>query len=180
MEDSIKKGQEIELYIETLAFGGRGIAKANGFVVFVENAIPGQRVKARVYRKRKGFAEARALEILQSSPEEVEAKCPHFGECGGCRSQNLDYTAQLKYKHQQVVESLERLGGFTKPPVSKTLASPEQFYYRNKMEYSFGRKRWVTKSEVDEEVVSKPKDFALGLHIRGRFDKILDLDTCFL
>jgi len=180
MEDSIKKGQEIELDIETLAFGGRGIAKANGFVVFVENAIPGQRVKARVYRKRKGFAEARALEILQSSPEEVEAKCPHFGECGGCRSQNLDYTAQLKYKHQQVVESLERLGGFTKPPVSKTLASPEQFYYRNKMEYSFGRKRWVTKSEVDEEVVSKPKDFALGLHIRGRFDKILDLDTCFL
>ncbi|MCH8871236.1 23S rRNA (uracil(1939)-C(5))-methyltransferase RlmD [candidate division KSB1 bacterium] len=180
MEDNIKKGQEIELDIETLAFGGRGIAKANGFVVFVENAIPGQRVKARVYRKRKGFAEARALEILQRSPEEVEARCPHFGECGGCRSQNLDYKAQLKYKHQQVVESLERLGGFEKPPVLETLASPEQFYYRNKMEYSFGRKRWVTKSEVDAEVVSKPKDFALGLHIRGRFDKILDLDTCFL
>jgi len=180
MEDSIKKGQEIELDIETLAFGGRGIARANGFVIFVENAIPGQRVKARVYRKRKGFAEARALEILQSSPEEVEARCPHFGECGGCRFQNLDYKAQLKYKLQQVIESLERLGGFANPPVLETLASPEQFYYRNKMEYSFGRKRWVTKSEVDEEVVSKPKDFALGLHIRGRFDKILDLDTCFL
>ncbi len=180
MEDNIKKGQEIELDIETLAFGGRGVAKANGFVVFVENAIPGQRVKARVYRKRKGFAEARALEVLQTALEEVEAKCPHFGECGGCRLQNLDYKAQLKYKHQQVVESLERLGGFTKPPVLETLASPDQFYYRNKMEYSFGRKRWVTKNEVDEDAVSKPKDFALGLHIRGRFDKILDLDTCFL
>lgn len=123
MEDNIKKGQEIELDIETLAFGGRGIAKANGFVVFVENAIPGQRVKARVYRKRKGFAEARALEVLQSSPEEVEARCPHFGECGGCRSQNLDYKAQLKYKHQQVVDILERLGGFENPPKSEAKRS---------------------------------------------------------
>lgn len=180
MEDKVKKGQEIELDVETLAFGGRGIAKANGFVVFVENAIPGQRVKARVYRKRKGFAEARALEVLQNSADEIESRCPHFGECGGCRLQNLDYEAQLKYKYQQVVESLERLGGFVKPPVLEILASPEQFYYRNKMEYSFGRKRWVTKTEVNEEKVFKPKDFALGLHIRGRFDKILDLDTCFL
>ncbi|MFQ5771590.1 MAG: TRAM domain-containing protein, partial [bacterium] len=134
----IKKGAELDLDIQTLALGGRGVAKCNGLVVFVEAALPGQRVKAKIFRKRKGFAEARILEVTKESPQAVVPRCAYFGECGGCRFQNLNYTAQLKYKGQQVEESLAHLGGFENPPVLETVPSPEQFYYRNKMESSFG------------------------------------------
>ncbi|MFQ5676577.1 MAG: 23S rRNA (uracil(1939)-C(5))-methyltransferase RlmD [bacterium] len=180
MESQIKKGTEVELDIENLALGGRGVAKINGFVVFVDGALPGQRVAARVFRKRKGYAEARALTVLKKSPEEIDPRCRHFGECGGCRFQNLDYKAQLEFKRQQVIESLEHIGGFVTPDVAVTLPSPEPYYYRNKMEYSFGRKRWLSRNEIGNDTVVKPRDFALGLHIRGRFDKILDLDECHL
>lgn len=180
MDQAIKRGTELSLNIESLAFGGRGVARLNGLVVFVEEALPGQQVKARIFRKRKGYAEARTLLVLRESPERVEPRCPHFGECGGCHFQTLNYAAQLQHKRRQVVESLEHLGGFENPPVLETLPSPDQYYYRNKMEYSFGRQRWVTKSEIGQDYLTKPKSFALGLHVRGRFDKILDLDTCYL
>ncbi|MCH9008559.1 23S rRNA (uracil(1939)-C(5))-methyltransferase RlmD [candidate division KSB1 bacterium] len=177
---NIKKGMEVELKIESLAFGGRGVARVNGFVVFIDDVLPGQRVLIRVTRKRKGYAEARLLQILEPSPEEVAAKCRHFGECGGCRFQHLDYRAQLKYKREQVLESLERIGGFVNPTVLDPIPSPDIFYYRNKMEYSFGRRRWLSREEIDADQIIKPRDFALGLHVRGRYDRILDLDECFL
>ncbi len=177
---SIKKGIETELEIESLTFGGRGLARRDGLVIFVDNALPGARVKAKITKKRKDYAEARVLETLQASPEAVAPKCQHFGECGGCSHQNLKYEAQLKYKKLQVEESLIRLGGFTQPCVHDTLPSPEQFYYRNKMEFSFGTQRWLTQEEIENNSIIKPRDFALGLHVRGRFDKILDLDNCYL
>ncbi|MFQ5603657.1 MAG: 23S rRNA (uracil(1939)-C(5))-methyltransferase RlmD [bacterium] len=180
MSEKIKKGNQLALDIETLAFGGRGVVRVDGLVIFVEDALPGQTVQARITRKRKGFAEAKCLRVEKKSPEEVAPKCAHFGECGGCRFQNLDYQAQLKYKQQQVVESLEHIGGIKNPPVQPALASPEPYYYRNKMEFSFGTQRWVTQNEIDREELTKPKNFALGLHVRGRFDKILDLDECYL
>lgn len=178
--ETLKKGTEVDLEIESLAFGGRGIARINGFVIFVEGALPGQTVRAKIIKKRKAHAEARTSTVLQSSPLEQEPRCPHFFECGGCRFQHLDYAAQLEYKHQQVVDSLERLGGFTAPEVAEILPSPDAFYYRNKMEFSFGRQRWLTQNEIEQDEIIKPKDFALGLHVKGRFDKILDLDACFL
>ncbi len=180
MDIKIKKGQTIELQVDSLAFGGRGVARINGYVIFIDGGLPGQEVKVKIVRKKKDFAEARVLEILQQSSEVVEARCPHFGVCGGCRFQNLDYEAQKKYKTQQIVESLEHIGGFRNPHVEALKPSPDLFYYRNKMEYSFGRQRWLTSEELNLPELKKSKDFALGLHIRGRFDRILDLDTCHL
>lgn len=178
--EKIKKGTEIELEIESLAFGGRGIARVNGYVIFVEDALPGQKVVAKIAKKKSAYAEARTRAVLAPSPHEVEPRCPHFAECGGCRFQHLDYDMQLAFKQQQIVDSLERIGGFHAPQVENVLPSPDRYYYRNKMEFSFGRQRWVTQNEIRQDALVKPKDFALGLHVKGRFDKILDLDTCFL
>ncbi|MFQ5641617.1 MAG: 23S rRNA (uracil(1939)-C(5))-methyltransferase RlmD, partial [bacterium] len=177
---SMKKGDTLHVEIDSLAFGGRGLARFEGFVIFVDNAIPGQHVEVRITRKRKGYAEARKLTIVKESPHVVSSSCRHFGECGGCRLQNLAYEKQLECKRQQVYDSLLHIGGLHPPRVLPTLASPALFYYRNKMEYSFGRARWVTDAEICKDEISKPKNFALGLHVRGRFDKILDLDTCYL
>jgi len=179
-EGAIKKGAEIELTIDALALGGKGVARKNGFVIFVEGALPGQRVKARIYRKKTNYAEGRALQVVRQSPLVVSARCPHFGVCGGCLFQNLAYEAQLHHKRQQVLESLEHIGGFRNPPVGETLPSEELYYYRNKMEFSFGERRWITEAEIGNEALEKPKDFALGLHVRGRYDRVLDLETCFL
>ena len=176
----VKKGDEVTLEIESLAFGGRGIARVNGLVVFVDDSLPGQKIRVRIFRKRRDYAEARTLEIIKHSNEEIEAKCPHFGECGGCRLQNLKYDSQLKYKQHLVVESLERIGAFANPPVSNIIPSRHQYYYRNKMEFSFGSQRWISKKEIEDDAIIKPRNFALGLHIRGRFDKVLDIDICYL
>lgn len=180
MENKIQRGAELHLDIQSLAFGGRGVAKVSGQVIFVEDALPGQQVSARILRVRKSYAEARALTVLRETPEKVDPRCPHFFDCGGCSFQHLDYSAQLKYKRQQVVESLQHIGGFENPPVLQPLASPEPFYYRNKMEFSFGDQRWLPRGEIESQALVKPKNFALGLHARGRFDKILDIDVCYL
>lgn len=176
----IKKGIELTLKVESLAFGGQGLARVNGHVVFVEGAIPGQEVIAKIFRKRKGYAEARAIEVVQESVHATDPRCPHFGECGGCRLQNLNYQAQCEFKKQQVEETLRHIGGMAESTVHETIPSPDEFYYRNKMEFSFGDRRWLSKREIAAETITKPRDFALGLHVRGRFDKIIDLDTCYL
>src|SRR3990172_4747248 len=175
-----KKGEELRLTIETLAYGGSGVARLNGYVVLVDGALPGQQVSAKIMRIRKGFAEARAIEIIRNSDEEVAPECGHFGECGGCRFQNLSYEAQIKYKQRQVIESLVHIGGFENPCVYATLPSPDKYHYRNKMEFSFGRQRWLSKQEITNVEFPKSKNFALGMHVRGRYDKILDIDECLL
>ena len=171
---SIKKGQELELTIESLAFGGKGITHVDGLAVFVERVIPGQRVLARIFKKKKNFAEAYPLKVLEKAPNEIEARCPAFGTCGGCRIQNLDYADQLKEKTRQVRDLIQRVGGFEDFQVPEALPSPQIFHYRNKMEFTFTDNPWRTHPE------DEPKPLGLGQHIPGRFDKVINLDTCYL
>ncbi|MCH7764690.1 MAG: 23S rRNA (uracil(1939)-C(5))-methyltransferase RlmD [Candidatus Marinimicrobia bacterium] len=176
IETNVKKGQEYELTIESLAYGGKGIAKVNGFVVFVKNAIPGQKVRALVYRKRKGYAEARPLEVLEESPYKIEAPCEHFAYCGGCTFQQLDYEEQLNQKRRQVEELFIRQAGIEDFKVDEVIGADEIYHYRNKMEFSFSNRRWILPGEAEDA----DKDFALGLHVPRRYDKILDINQCFI
>ncbi len=171
---TIKKGQDIELTIESLAFGGKGVAHVDGLAIFVERVIPGQRVLARIFKKKKRFAEAYPLEILEKASNEIEPICPAFGTCGGCRLQNLDYSDQLKEKTRQVRDLIQRVGGFENFTVPEALPSPDAFHYRNKMEFTFTDNPWRMHPE------DKAKPMGLGQHIPGRFDKVISLDTCYL
>lgn len=170
----IKKGQDIELTIESLAFGGKGVAHVDGLAIFVERVLPGQKVLARIIKKKKSFAEAYPREVLEKAPNEIEAKCPAFGTCGGCRIQNLEYTDQLKEKTRQVRDLIQRVGGFENFEVQDALPSEQAFHYRNKMEFTFTGSPW--RNHPDDE----DKPFGLGQHIPSRFDKIVHLDTCYL
>ena len=157
----VKKGQELELTIESLAYGGKGIARVDDFVIFVKNAIPGQKVRALIYRKRKGFGEAFPLEILSESSHLVDAPCPHFLTCGGCKVQQLNYEEQLAQKQQQVENIFQRQAGIEGFKVDKIIPSTDIFHYRNKMEFTFSNNRWVLPEEPDDV----ERDFALGMHI---------------
>ena len=183
----MKKGDLLELEIEGYAFEGKGISKIkreNGeeknFVVFVQNSYPGDKVKAKLVKIKKNFSEAITVELISLSPERVEAKCKYFGTCGGCKQQDLSYDSQIKYKQQQVKEIFKNIGGFSKlPDMRPIIPAKNIFFYRNKMEFSFSDKRWLTEDEIAlEEKVDK--NFALGLHVPNVFDKVLDIDICHL
>ena len=177
---AIKKGMEVELNVERLAFGAGGVARIDGFVVFVDRALPGQRVKAKIIRKKKDYAFARITEILQESPHRVTPRCRHFPDCGGCAFQHLEYEQQLRAKETQVLDLLQRIGGFEHPPVAPARRSPDLFFYRNKMEYTFSDRRWLSRQEIDSGEPIEQRDFALGLHVRGRFDRIIAIQQCYL
>ena len=157
-----RRGDELELQIDRLAYGGAGVARANGYVVFVRDAVPGDRVRARVTRSRRSFAEADSVELLEPSPVRVEPVAPH----PGAPWQVLPYERQLGEKEAQVRDALERLGGFESPPVEPILPADQRLGYRNKVEYSFG-------ADEDGELV-------LGFHRRGRFDVIDDVSRDIL
>ena len=166
MAAPVTRDQELELDVESLAYGGNGVARLNGFVVFVRSGLPGDRVRARVTKVKRGYAEALATEVLRPGPQRVEPSCEHFGECGGCRFQDFAYEAQLEQKHAQVRDALQRLGGFAEPPLEAIVpCEPEIYHYRNKLEYSFTR--------TDDGV-------ALGFHRAGRWDEVLDIHRCWL
>jgi len=149
-------------------------------VYFVKNAVPGDIVKAKVKRKRKNHIECEIEELLIQSPHRVKPDCSYFGICGGCSWQHLDYDEQLKWKKQHVADAFTRLAKIDFGSIEDTLPSPKIFQYRNKMEFSFGNSRWLTKEEISSGKEIKHKDFALGLHIPGRFDKVLDIDVCHI
>jgi 23S rRNA (uracil1939-C5)-methyltransferase len=188
-----KKGDIVEFKIEKYAFEGKGVAKVSksellglgnenedkNYVVFVHGSYPGDKVKARVIKIKNSYAEAIVTEILSGSSERRKARCKHYGICGGCKQQDLNYESQIQYKQQQIVEIFNKLGGFSGFEVEPIIPSEKVFYYRNKMEFSFGDKRWLTKQELvnDEEA---DKNFALGLHIPKIYDKVLNIDECFL
>ena len=160
------KDEELELDVESLAYGGNGVARLNGFVVFVRHGLPGDRVRARVTKVKRSHAEALATEVVRPGPARVEAPCVHFPECGGCRFQDLEYAAQLAQKHSQVRDAFQRLAKIAEPPLEEIVpCEPEIFHYRNKMEYSFTRTRVRA---------------ALGLHRAGRWDEVLDIEKCWL
>ncbi len=159
---------------------GKAIAKApDGRVVFVSNAVPGDLASVQVFKKRKGYYEGRATEILRPSADRVAPKCVHFGLCGGCKWQDMAYAAQLRHKEQEVVENLRRIGKVALPEIRPILGAPQPFYYRNKMEFSFSSQRWLEPEEIEQEGTVADRN-ALGLHIPGMWDKVLDLKECHL
>jgi 23S rRNA (uracil1939-C5)-methyltransferase len=157
-----RRGDELELRIDRLAYGGAGVARANGYVVFVRDGVPGDRLRARITRSKRSFAEADAVELLEPSPDRVEPLAPH----PGAPWQVLPYERQLAEKEAQVRDALERLGGFEQPPVEQIVPAEQRLRYRNKVEYSFG---------TDED-----DDLVLGFHRRGRFDLIDDVSQDIL
>ena len=175
---AIRKGDMLELGIEKAAFGGQGVAKADGLVVFVRGGVPGDIVRARVFKKKKGYAEAGLVEILRPSPDRVEPPCPYAGFCGGCQWQQIGYPRQLEYKRQHVQEALEHIGGLRGIRVHPTIPSGKPFGYRNKMEFSFSGRRWFLPHELEKRAIEP--EFALGLHVPGTFSKIIDVDACLL
>ena len=179
MEVKIKKGQDLAVTVEGLAFGGKGFARIDNFMIFIERALPQQQVRVRILKKKAKYAEARILEIIQDSPQAVPIPCPHFGlnRCGGCVWQNLAYERQLNYKQQQVEECLQHIGGFRDFKVAEIVAADPIFFYRNKMEYSFGDHPWYP---VPADIPENRPEFVLGLHVPGRFDKILEITDCQL
>jgi 23S rRNA (uracil1939-C5)-methyltransferase len=175
---TLKKGQEIDLSVTGVAFGGKGICRVDGMAVFVDAAVPGDRVRARVVKKKKTYAEARVLELLEASALRVDAPCPYSGICGGCKWQFLDYAQQLVFKQQHVRESLEHIGLVQDVPVHPTIASDRVFGYRNKMEFSCADRRWLLPEELGDSAVEA--GMALGLHVPGTFFKVLDIEACLL
>lgn len=175
---TVKKGQQLELCITDVAFGGKGLAKVDGFAVFVPQTIPGDRVLARVVKKKKNFAEARLIELIQDSADRISPPCPYSGVCGGCTWQFLKYEKQLAYKRQHVQESVEHLGSITGVPVHATLPSPLLFGYRNKMEFACSDRRWLMPDELGR--ADADTGFAIGLHVQGTFYKVLDIHACLL
>ena len=180
----MKRGDELELRIESYGAEGRGIARNDGFVVFVRGGVPGDTVRGRLTKVSRNFAEASVTAVTAPSAFRVAPRCRYFGTCGGCAWQHLAYDAQCAFKRQQVIDALERIGGFAGITVQPTLGAADAFYYRNKMEFSFGV-RWLTREELDaapprDPSVSPVERFALGLHIPQRFDRVLDVEECFL
>jgi 23S rRNA (uracil1939-C5)-methyltransferase len=165
MAPPVATGEELELRIDSLAYGGNGVARLNGFVVFVRRGLPGDLVRARVTKVKRGFAEALATEVLEPSRERVDPPCAHYPACGGCRFQDLAYESQVTAKQAQVRDALVRIAGVAEPPLEPIVPAASQFHYRNKLEYSFTR---------------TPSGPALGFHKAGRWDEVLEVERCWL
>lgn len=174
----VKRNGEYEVDIERLAFGGSGVARVDNYVIFVRDAIPGDRVLIRIRKRKKTHAEASLIKVLKNSPKRRTAPCPYFNWCGGCTWQNMEYEDQLHFKWQIVKDSLERIGGLKGQRIHPVLPSEKIFGYRNKMEFSFSEVRWLLPEQLGDERFSKY--FALGLHVPGTFDKILHIENCLL
>ncbi|NDV47238.1 23S rRNA (uracil(1939)-C(5))-methyltransferase RlmD [Paludibacter sp. 221] len=165
--------------ITDLAAEGKAIAKINDMVVFVPFVVPGDVVDLQVSKKRKNHMEARVMGVKKYSENRIEPVCQHFGVCGGCKWQMLPYTDQLKYKQKQVIDNLTRIGKVELPDISPILGSGKTEFYRNKLEFTFSNKRWRTYEEVKSG--EKFEDMnAVGFHIPGMFDKVLDIEKCWL
>ncbi len=165
MAAPVARDDELELRVDSLAYGGNGVARLDGFVVFVRRGLPGDLVRARVTKVKRSHAEALAIEVLEPGAARVEAPCVHYPACGGCRFQDLAYEEQLAAKEAQVRDALVRIGGFAEPPLEAILPAESIFHYRNKLEYSF---------------TQTPSGPALGFHKAGRWDEVLELERCWL
>jgi 23S rRNA (uracil1939-C5)-methyltransferase len=158
---------------------GNALARVDNLVVFVPMLIPGDVVDIRVIKKRKKYVEGRVVKFHSFSSDRIEPMCIHFGVCGGCKWQHLPYNLQLKFKEKQVKDNLTRIGKTDFQKISPIIGSSETFMYRNKLEYTFSDKRWLTKEEVSSDDKFE-KEGALGFHIPGLFDKVLDIKECHL
>jgi 23S rRNA (uracil1939-C5)-methyltransferase len=168
-----------DLLIEDYAAEGKCIARQDGKVIFIEGVVPGDRVDVRIIKSKKDWAEGVAVAFIEKAKERVEPFCSHFGVCGGCQWQMLPYAKQLQFKQQQVEQTLQRIGKVALPAIRSIVGAPSTTHYRNKIEYTFGNKRYLLPSELGNEQISSQSNVA-GFHARGFFDKVVDIDTCYL
>ena len=168
-----------KITITDVAAEGKALAKVNDLVVFVPYVVPGDVVDLQVKRKKNHYAEAVAVKFHEYSPVRAVPFCQHYGICGGCKWQCLPYTEQIKYKQKQVTDNLTRIGKIELPEISPIMGSEKTEFYRNKLEFTFSNKRWLTEEEVKEDVKYDQMN-AVGFHIPGAFDKVLAIDKCWL
>lgn len=180
-----RKNKKENIVFENVAIidaGAKGVSVAKapeGQIIFVPNVVPGDVVDVKTFKKRKSYFEGKAIRFHQYSPDRVEPVCQHFGDCGGCKWQNMTYEKQLFYKNQEVYNNLKRIGKVELPEFEPILGSKKQFFYRNKMEFSFSDSRWITEKEI-AETENIDRGNALGFHIPKMWDKILDIEKCHL
>lgn len=168
--------------IRVLDAGAKGVSVAkapDGKVIFIPNVVPGDVVDVQTFKKRKAYYEGKAVHFHEYSEDRIEPRCPHFGSCGGCKWQNMDYKKQLFYKNQEVYNNLKRIGKIALPEFEPIAGPEEQFFYRNKMEFSFSNARWMTEAEIQSGIEYENRN-ALGFHIPKMWDKILDITDCYL
>ena len=168
-----------KLLVEDYAAEGKSLARVDGKVIFIEKVVPGDVVDVRLLKSKKDWAEGVPVQIHSFSADRVEPFCSHFGVCGGCQWQMLPYEKQLQYKHRQVEETLKRIGKVELPAFQPILGAAETKYYRNKIEYTFGNKRYLLPEELSDESISGEQNVA-GFHVKGLFDKVVDIKTCYL
>ena len=169
--------------ITGVAAEGKALVRINDIVTFVPNCVPGDVVDLQVTKKKHSFMEAKVLRVVKPSPVRCEARCKHFGVCGGCKWQILPYEEQIRYKQQQIVDNLTRIGKIELPEISPILGSKHIYEYRNKLEFTCADRKWLTSNELEELKIKneelKPEP-GLGFHIPGAFDKVLDIEECHL
>jgi len=179
----LTKNQEVRLEISSAAFEGKAVARHEGLVVFVHGAVPGDVVSARITKLKRSYAEAVLERIESPSPIRTPARCLHFGVCGGCKWQHVRYESQLQFKHGHVVDAFQRIGGFPSPEVLPIIGSSEEYFYRNKMEFSFSGRRWLASAPEPAGEAAQGSHAAglyLGFHAPQRYDKVIDLEECHL
>ena len=169
--------------ITGVAAEGKALVRINDIVTFVPNCVPGDVMDLQVTKKKHSFMEAKVLRVVKPSPVRCEARCKHFGVCGGCKWQILPYEEQIRYKQQQIVDNLTRIGKIELPEISPILGSKHIYEYRNKLEFTCADRKWLTSNELEELKIKneelKPEP-GLGFHIPGAFDKVLDIEECHL
>jgi 23S rRNA (uracil1939-C5)-methyltransferase len=174
MRNKIFSGVEVE----RIAAEGKCVAHVEGRAVFIEGVVPGDVIDLKVTRKKKSYLEGKPIAFHKLSEKRVEPFCSHFSLCGGCKWQHLDYQFQIEGKRQQVIDNFERIGKFSFPEVNPIISSEETQYYRNKLEYTFSNKRWLSTEEIaDSEDINRN---GVGFHIPRHFDKIVDIERCYL
>lgn len=177
-----RKKKELPLFkkVEIADAGaeGKAVARVENQVVFVPYVVPGDIVDIQVTRKKRSYMEGRAVKLHFPSPKRTEPLCSHFGTCGGCKWQNMVYQEQLFYKQKQVEDHFKRIGRFGFPPVKPILPSNQEFRYRNKLEFSFSSRVWMTEPPAGDR--DRPRPSGLGFHLPGMFDRIIDIDQCHL
>lgn len=177
---ALKKGSVTEVEIESTAFKGKGIAKVDGLAVFVPGTAPGDKARVMITKRKKSFREAKLLELIEPSPIRVKPVCSHANTCGGCTWQHIPYEKQVEYKEQHVRDHIERIAHLSPDIVRPIIPCEESLYYRNKMEYSFGTRKWLSEEEIQKDEFVDDRGFSAGMHAPGRYDKILNLNECHL
>jgi 23S rRNA (uracil1939-C5)-methyltransferase len=179
MNPKTEKEDTLRIEITSYASEGKALGRYGNIVVFVKGAVPGDVVDVRIFRRKKNYWEGVIKNIHTESSDRTQPFCSHFGTCGGCTWQNLSYEKQLFFKENQVKEQLERIGKISNIHLQPILRSPETLFYRNKIEFTFHPLRWLYDHEIGKEIPSSGLP-ALGFHVPGKFDKILDIDKCYL